>query len=1398
MKKTIKLILIALTILATEVNAQDNKGQAPAMQLANYVNPFTGDFSYSIPLIGVTGPNGESFPLNLNYAGGIKVDQQASWVGLGWDLNIGEINRQVNGMPDDYNNAINSETTYTSNGIYSPTPKNTNVFGPLYFDQVQLWANTTTKMDLYGTNHMIGDNYFIFPDYDDYYASGPGIGGMMRPFLFDFAEYAPYIGDELYPSRQPRKFSKKPMFRFVDEPMANLTNNENFRGFINKTTPLSWYVEPLANNNKGKIWKNRNGNDNIFDAGNYVEYFTNNQIYKHYTGTPSEKIAGFIDCSEVIDRTANPNAIGAFRITTPNGMVYHYSLPVYTADDEVKAFETNNFNYTSVNKLITYSNNTKHAYTWKLTAKTDVTFQDINGNSKVDEADKGYWISVAYSKWANNFNWRFPYYNFYPDATSNKIPSWNEGERVYAPSGTLTDGNSEIYYPEFIKTATQTMYFIKDVRADDHSVENTSNNKYTPKLLLKYILLFDNDDVADHNIFSVRQSIDASAVSTKLEMPTSDVLNTEDYDYYQSEIETYALKVIDFDFDYHLSQKLTNNINNIFSETTYNITLNTGTKEVFKDGTFSSTTDLNQSGKLTLKKVTTFNLNHQQKQPPYLFEYNNENPDFKQEQQDIFGYHKENFNSLVRDQYIIRDSAQVDAWSLSKIITPLGGEIAVEYESDTYNGVVYDSENVPKSPTRLINNSENLDIAFYTPKAISSSVFNVYGQNYTEFILNEVYGGGIRVKSISLTDSHSGELYQLSYSYNDGIATVEPDRYQRSVNHVLIKTKSRGDRHAGSPAVGYSNVKITIGNEITNIGSIKNNYKNFKQPYDLNTVVEEYQAEDSESDFGYYNIQLNWLPQASDGTLEGWYEFPIGTPPFEGPFGITYPTKIEAKKMFKSYKLGLVTAQSNLTNFGKLNSSSIYDANNVVVSKTIYEYGGINEVYLGDDIGRVQEVFYDYGDYRTGEDERTILKTIFIKTNPVTHLKKETILKDGIVTVVNYAERDNFTGLPTKIVTTASGYAENILEKTYAYETNSAMGAKTTNPSNLNILTPVQEEIESRGSGSKYEWDNEYLIRSWDNTNQKYISSSQPSAWSPIEIYTFNGLNAGTPLWKKLGSSTLYGGRNSTERIERKDMKDGYSAVKFGYDNRFKIAEVSNCNYASFAYSSFESLNEVASGVYHFDGEVIKGSSNRVGITGSTGSIVPHTGDYMAEVPSGQYGASFKSVVYNQTISGEDFERGIQVGRTYVASVWVHKDSPDEAKLVFSLDGNVSDYKSIRKDDADAIQIGDWIQLNLTFTVPENYVSSGGPLSLNDMRVYMWNTGSSSAYYDDLVIHPVDAQFTGYVYNERLGLVDAVIGNDNFYTRFEYDNSGEVISTFKETPNGEKLIKSSDYNFKRN
>jgi hypothetical protein len=65
---------------------------------SDMVNLSSGDFNYNIPIMDVGG-----YPLNLAYDSGVSMDQEASWVGLGWNLNVGQINRQVRGLPDDFN-----------------------------------------------------------------------------------------------------------------------------------------------------------------------------------------------------------------------------------------------------------------------------------------------------------------------------------------------------------------------------------------------------------------------------------------------------------------------------------------------------------------------------------------------------------------------------------------------------------------------------------------------------------------------------------------------------------------------------------------------------------------------------------------------------------------------------------------------------------------------------------------------------------------------------------------------------------------------------------------------------------------------------------------------------------------------------------------------------------------------------------------------------------------------------------------------------------------------------------------------------------------------------------------------------------------------------------------------
>lgn len=83
------------------------------------VSNFTGIPNISIPIYTVKSGSLE-LPISLSYhAGGLKVQEQAGWVGAGWTLNAGGvITRTVVGAPDDRGNSTISNNNVT-NGHYS-------------------------------------------------------------------------------------------------------------------------------------------------------------------------------------------------------------------------------------------------------------------------------------------------------------------------------------------------------------------------------------------------------------------------------------------------------------------------------------------------------------------------------------------------------------------------------------------------------------------------------------------------------------------------------------------------------------------------------------------------------------------------------------------------------------------------------------------------------------------------------------------------------------------------------------------------------------------------------------------------------------------------------------------------------------------------------------------------------------------------------------------------------------------------------------------------------------------------------------------------------------------------------------------------------------------------------
>ncbi|OHT46049.1 hypothetical protein [Flavobacterium tructae] len=102
------------SLYAQGPNAPEASGFEP-VDATDMVSLLTGDMTYVVPLLNVPSPEG-GYPIALSYHAGIAVDQEASWVGLGWVLNPGTINRNVNGYPDDWKDGLVREFAYDEGG----------------------------------------------------------------------------------------------------------------------------------------------------------------------------------------------------------------------------------------------------------------------------------------------------------------------------------------------------------------------------------------------------------------------------------------------------------------------------------------------------------------------------------------------------------------------------------------------------------------------------------------------------------------------------------------------------------------------------------------------------------------------------------------------------------------------------------------------------------------------------------------------------------------------------------------------------------------------------------------------------------------------------------------------------------------------------------------------------------------------------------------------------------------------------------------------------------------------------------------------------------------------------------------------------------------------------------
>lgn len=112
-----ELVQPTAALALTEGPSQPEVQSFEPIGTTQMVDLFSGDFNYNIPLFNLPGPNG-GYPVNLAYHAGPTMDDEASWVGLGWNLNVGSLVRQLRGLPDEFKSVLTVDDDEVANGGY--------------------------------------------------------------------------------------------------------------------------------------------------------------------------------------------------------------------------------------------------------------------------------------------------------------------------------------------------------------------------------------------------------------------------------------------------------------------------------------------------------------------------------------------------------------------------------------------------------------------------------------------------------------------------------------------------------------------------------------------------------------------------------------------------------------------------------------------------------------------------------------------------------------------------------------------------------------------------------------------------------------------------------------------------------------------------------------------------------------------------------------------------------------------------------------------------------------------------------------------------------------------------------------------------------------------------------
>lgn len=1277
---------------------------------------------------------------------------------------------------------------------------------------------------------------------DNFRVMGQGVSGSISPYRLEVGSSAiPYS----YPSVEVKHVKK-----FEDYKLGFAYNGYPFKGYAgNKTeidgTPVSgsslsrigsewslsllddkikpnFTVSPDNINTVGRMSGSKTTKKVV--QGRNIEWYTNAEIISEHAFNDGVFLDFLpLDESKQWRNSLPQKGIGGYAVTREDGFTYHYALPSYTK--ETKTYMGDSFENEGTDFII----KDDYANSWLLTGITGPDFIDRGGengqsNGIIDDKDVGYWVAFDYGKFSDNYRWRTPY-------TVKGYRDDGESGEAYG------SGVRESYYLNTVKTRTHTGLFVKSERLDGRGYYYR-DDQVTSSLKLDDVYVLKNEDY--------NQLINAYGVSTESGTEADGTINTVSGDSFDEVFDNFDIDQVDGAREF-LRNKAIRDV-----RFNYSYKLCPGTLNSFKSSLTPPDKDVqslaNHLGKLTTESISVFGRGGIEQFPPFKFDYGSYNPSYNIHKHDNWGMYSRWAIANGYSHEPFQNDEDAAAWSLKKVLMPNGTELEIEYERDDYMSV--NGEQIKVVLPVGSQDEDNLDVG-YDDGNNEVIMFDGHDANIQAYdprwylvddqaiVWNEgtIVYDGFGVIPIIPRPIEKNTVDQINrISFRPPYYTFGTNRIDDWADDLKDGDLNRDEYIVGEIVAPYKGGihsrqgdKLRVKRLITNNGVKKHvqEYQYTKQGQSSGVVGSEpYSPTKYEYDFySLYDNPSTGVMYQQVTVLDGLnyqgsylskqvYEF---TTPHKNM--VQQRTQEASIPVSGTSCLDVVAAYEGAVNIdvytsriGRINSVKQYDSKGFLVQDLIYNYN--EPSILSEGYGDLSESTM-FSETNVRENENDLTCTL----GPITdapdkipvfqHYRTTKTYHPNILTSVTtrnaYDEStskklnfDQYTGQPHTMIEDNDLDVEFDSEIRPAYLVYPHMGPKALSLDNTNMLAQlVGGNVKYTNSAAVFgqstsTWNETSLVRLLTETGEYQTEVSNVVRAEDEYIYdhpavTGKGdIDGATPFywskyfnneeqyksWKKASSQTLYD--EYSHILEVKDINGNYAMTQYDAKTNYPIASTSFAQYQDAGFSSFE--NGYAKNTRYTDGEIL------VGNQGFIASELAHSGKYSLKIGNGMGVSKHIPVsTYN-------------ANRKVVSQFWMHEDYAQGLHFKFKqLDEHgqeLSNTGATGLIDVSAFdKFGSWYKIEV--------VSDPIQELANQVCIELYkNTGGANVYIDDLRVMPYESSMTSSVLDEQ-NRPWYHLGSSNTYTRYEYNERGEVVKVYVETPEGEKLVQESKMHYAR-